>query len=152
VDGHRAGAGHEDGDATGPHPAAAWSGVAKGEERANRCATNAKGVAGEGDMAEAIGAAAGHDGDCGRCDGDAGARDDASARRDGDPSSPIAPRPEPMRSRPYRNVTRTLPTWLPRVAMWLPPVSLATPFGKMVTHSRPMAIPPRLAGIRPSDT
>jgi hypothetical protein len=38
-----------------------------------------------------------------------------------------------------------------RVAMWLPPVSLATPFGKMVTRSLPMAIPPRLTGTRPSD-
>jgi hypothetical protein len=151
VDGHRTGAGHEDGDATGPHPAAAWSGVAKGEERANRWATNAEGVAGEGDMAEAIGSAVGRDGVSGRCDGDAGAREDESARRDGDLSSPVAAPSRTDAASAESHVTRTLAIWLPRVAMWLPPVSLATPFGKMMTRSLPMAIPPRLTGIRPSD-
>ena len=126
--------------------------MAKGEERANRSATNAEGVAGEGDMAEAIGPAVGRDGVAGRCDGDAGAREDESARRDGDLSSPVAAssRTDAVSAESY--VTRTLAMWLPRVAMWLPPVPLATPFDKMVTRSLPMAIPPRLTGIRPSDT
>jgi hypothetical protein len=151
ADGHRTGAGHEDGDATRPHPAAAWSGVAKGEERANRCATNAEGVGREGDMAAAIGPAVGHDGVSGRSDGDAGTREDESARRDGDPSSPVAAPSRADAVSAESHVTRTLTTWLLRVAMWLPPVSLATPFGKMVTRSLPMAISPRLTGIHPSD-
>jgi hypothetical protein len=126
--------------------------MAKGEERANRCARNAEGVAGEGDMAEAIGPAAGRAGVAGRCDGDAGAREDGSARRDGDLSSPAAASSRTDAASAESHVTRTLAMWLLRVAMWLPPVSLATPFGKMVTRSLPMAIPPRLTGSCPSDT
>jgi hypothetical protein len=126
--------------------------VPKGEERANRCATNAEGVAGEGDVAAAIGPAVGRDGVSGRCDGDAGAREDGSARRDGDPSNPVAApsRTDAVSARSH--VTRTLATWLLRVAMWRSPVSLTTLFGKRVTRSLPMAIPPRLTAIRPSDT
>ena len=152
MDGHRTGAGHEDGHATRPHPAAAWSGVAKGEECANGCATNAEGIGGEGDVAAAIGPAVGRDGVSGRCDGDAGAREDESARRDGDLSSAVAAPSRTDAASAELHVTRTLATWLLRVAMWLPPVSLTTPFGKMVTRSLPMAIPPRLTAIRPSDT
>jgi hypothetical protein len=158
VDGHRTGAGHEDGDATGPHPAAAWSGVAKSEERANGCATNAEGVAAEGDVAAAIGPAVGRDDVSGRSDGDAGTREDESARRDTDLSSPVAApsRTDAASAESHvtgtlAHVTRTLAMCLLRVAMWLPPAPLATPFGKMMTHSLPMAIPPRLTGIRPSD-
>jgi hypothetical protein len=114
----------------------------------NKCG----GVVGEGDMAAPIGPAVRRDGVSGRCDGDAGAREDESARRDGDLSSPVAAASRTDAASAESHVTRTLAMWLPRVGMWLPPVSLATPFGKMVTRSLPMAIAPRLTGIRPSDT
>jgi hypothetical protein len=61
------------------------------------------------------------------------------------------PHPGPMRPRPKSQMARTLAMWLARVAMRLPPVSLPTPFGKMLTRSLPIAIAPRLTGIRPND-